>query len=440
MVARSTLAASIVALVCCIGASPAAATQIWAGPEPANGPAPCTSTENPCSLRDAVAAAQSGDVVSLLPGDYELYRGPLVVDKPLVQIQGVLVPGDPASKPFLENGVELRGDDDALRDVQVVGQVGAYAPRAVIERVNVLGRGMDACELVANGVLLRDSICNGDGADGVHAEGTNVQLRNVTAVGWMCGVNASGDSGGYTAPDNSVLLVNTIATRIDRSSGLADVCVTNIGHGVTAHAEHSEYGSVDEDESQTVLFTSDNDLRDVPSFFDPLEVNFPDFHETSDASTVGAGMTDPMNGTMDVDGEPRVSACTGKTDIGGDQLPDPACPTTPPPPPTVPPVSNATVVHAQVALLRAVALIAGGTQRVRFTLAHAATVTGVVYAHKARIGRAFQLWAHAGQRKATIPHTIHGHVLQPGHQYRLVMTATSPHAPTVRTTIRFAAR
>jgi hypothetical protein len=450
-VVRSLLAVSVAVILCGFGASAASANVVWAGPDPANGPTPCADVDAPCSLSDAVAAAQPGDTVELLPGDYDLDRAPLVVNQPSVSIMGAYVPYDPFVRPFLANGgsLELRGDGDYVSRIQMVGQLGVYAPHAVVEQVNVLGRGMDACHLVANGTMLRDSICNGEGADGVYAEGTGIQVRNVTAVGGYCGVNASGDRDGYDGA-NSVAIVNTIATLRDANAGTADICVSDIGHAVTAHAQSSMYSSVDEAESQTVLFTSDEDVSKVPSLLDLTgndHPEFPDLHEAPWSFSVGAGRPDPLNGGVDVDGEPRVSSC-GKTDVGADQLPDAyecsppvmtttTTTTTPPPlPPSVAPVIHPRVVS----LLSAVSLVAHGTPQVHFTLAHAATVTGDLYVHGKRIGRAFQLRAHAGHRKVTIPQTVHGHALTPHQHYRLVMTATSPHAPAVTATVRFVAR
>jgi hypothetical protein len=408
------------------------------------------SVEHPCSLSDAVAAAQAGDTVMLVPGEYDLDRTPLVVDQPSVSIVGAYVPSDPSSRPLLANGgsLELRGDGDYVSRIRMIGQLGVYAPRTVVEQVNVLGRGMDACHLVANGVMLRDSICNGQAADGVYAEGRGIQVRNVTAVGGYCGVNASGDRGGYDG-DNFVSIVNTIATLRDASTGTADICVSDIGHAVTAHAQRSMYSSVDESLSQTVLFTSDDDVAGPPSLLDPTAISFPDLHEADGSHTIGAGLTDPLNGGVDVDGEPRVSACTGKTDVGADQLPDPAtCPTTTPtPPPTPLPPSLSPVIAAPApapvrAPLGAVALVAhaGAAPQVSFTLAHAGTVTGDLYAGKTRIGRAFRLWAHAGRHRVTLPRKIRGHALVPHQRYRLVLHVSAPHVPAGTFSVRFVAR
>ncbi len=322
VVSRSALAVVVAALVCALGAGVASAHLLYVSP---NGDDPSCSFSRPCSLQVAAGRLSAGDTVSVAPGSYD---HPYFIGAPSVTIMGgANMTADPQHKPILLDGLQLSGDGDVVTDLDIRGMLDVRAP-ATIERAIVTDDGTHAyaCHLASSNVTLRDSFCTSLGSgtgDAVYGVGANIVLRNVTASGTKCAVEASG--GTFGAPTTSVSLVNTIA-RPTWATGTtdADVCVTNLSHPVKVTAQSSNYGSVDESDAPTVLFTSKNDVSGSPLFVapDPLS-GLPDLHEAAGSPTIGAGLSDPANGAMDVDGDPRASACTGKTDVGADQV---ACP------------------------------------------------------------------------------------------------------------------
>jgi hypothetical protein len=328
-VMQSAFGGLVIVLVLALGVSAAGAGVVrWVDPGLPAGTTTCTDIAAPCSLPAALDVAQPGDTVVLTSGVYSLYDyelpsidDRLVVTTPSLTIVGGSVPAYADSAPTLYGGggLEIRGAGDVVRNLLLPASSLFVDAPATIDRVDVFTDHGDACHIVSNNVLVLNSNCQGV-MDGLYAEGSNIVLRNVTAVGrYKCGVEASGDfPGGYTPPVNSVTMVNTIA-RLG-ADGDADLCITRVGHAVKVMSRNSSYTSVDESGSETELITSSiDDLTAAPLLVDE---GYWDVHEDPQSPTVGAGMVDPANGTTDLWGSPRVSACTGVTDIGAYQVPD----------------------------------------------------------------------------------------------------------------------
>lgn len=137
----------------------------------------------------------------------------------------------------------------------------------------------------------------------------------------------------------TVTLVNTIA------EGHVDIYAGGTGgSSAVVNAVHSQFHTVQQDPPSGQI---NSDATRVLA--DPTFVDFPggDFHQLAESSTVDKGIDDPLNGTTDWDGQPRIAGV--RTDIGADEYVPPAPEPTPPPvtpapsPSTAPPAPTTVV-------------------------------------------------------------------------------------------------
>jgi hypothetical protein len=179
--------------------------------------------------------------------------------------------------------------------------------------------------------VLRDTlaVATGDGGGGVFLQGASmvndVTLRNVTAIAGGTGSFAVSVFGTMAANSAVIHATNLIA------NAETDFGVT--GQNASIDVNHSNFdtslGTVSGSSNQTAAAQFVNAAAG-------------DYHELTSSPTVGAGLSDPLNGSLDLDGLPR-SAGQG-TDIGAYQLQLPA-----PAPPVAPP--DTTAPHSKIGRL-----------------------------------------------------------------------------------------
>jgi hypothetical protein len=303
-----------------------AAAQRYASPT-GSGPEPCTSA-SPCDIKQAVKAADSGDEVIVAPGDYPLTA--TLATPHQMTIHGV------AGKPrprllFSGAGQEgLRVTHGSIRYVEVDQAPGTDAralfagDSSVVDQVVARANGAGHTTTIQNSTI-RNSIVVATGTTGV-AISTDVSgavsastYRNVTAIaagasGIAIQVRA-GFPGGFARAD----LVNVIArgfvgleARTDGSGAQATITLT-----------HTNYiAPVKAGTNATIA-----DLLGGNQSLAPIFANWQvgDYRQGPGSVTIGAGLPDPANGTLDVEGDPRN---LGTVDIGADELvPAPAATT-----------------------------------------------------------------------------------------------------------------
>jgi hypothetical protein len=287
----------------------------------------CTSAF-PCSLASAVKVAGEGDEVIAAPGDYSLTD--TIEDKAKITIRGV--PGQ-ARPHLLFSGASQTGlrlmHGSLLRDVEVeqAAEVAAVSTDgARLDRVVVRGGGsgpMDCSVSLLNSTI-RDSIVVADkNAICSHAFGsvsTNTSsYRNVTAIATEPGSTAIGvfGSGALT-----VSLTNVIAQAGPGGDAIR-ICTDVPGGPAEVTATHSNFeswyvcGNAD-------LIDGGGNQQDPPKF---VNAAAGDYRQAPGSVTIDAGITQPVNGAFDVDGDPRR---IDTTDIGADEFVRPVFATTGP--------------------------------------------------------------------------------------------------------------
>jgi hypothetical protein len=225
-----------------------------------------------------------------------------------------------------------------LHDTNFAGVALFFGGKSASRIVARAGGSDGSCE-IAHGSLL-DSICvatnPASAAIRVYGFGATamVALRNVTAVATAASGQGISIEQFSSAGSTEVSLVNTIAR-----GGVAgaDIVATNpysMTAGLTVSADHANYETVRQVPSELVEDIGPAHQTLAPLFADASKL---DFHEQSSSPTIAHGVTDELDGALDVDGQPRVDEHAA-TDIGADEyFPPPATttfPTTTTPPPT----------------------------------------------------------------------------------------------------------
>jgi hypothetical protein len=332
-----------------VGAVPALAAQRYATP---TGTGSTCTQASPCSLTTAVGSALAGDEVIVGPGSYGSAGTPLsatiqsgVAD---LDVHGVDAgSGSPGATIFSDAtyGVVLFGSGDTVSDLDVEdsGSSGGAA-LALGDGGNVSGERLTAragaseriaCELLL-GSTLSDSLCQGSdpGGDGLDVSGgndgpNNVTLRNVTAVDPATGGNGiEVDSDSLAGRSSALTAINTIA----RGGGF-DIEVAENTQPASVMTSHSNYNAAHDNVTGGATITDDGtsqttgDQTMAQLFVNPTGG---DFREGLGAQTIGAGLFDPANGSVDFLGDRRVFDSGGScasTDIGADQFQPAATPT-----------------------------------------------------------------------------------------------------------------
>jgi hypothetical protein len=291
-----------------------AATQRYASP---NGSGDC-SAASPCSIKQAVEGASGGDEVIVTPGDYTLTA---TLKTPYTMtIHGVA--GQPRPR-LLFTGLGQQGlqviygstlryvevDQDPANDWQAL-----YASsNSLIEQVVAKGSGSRAA--VINNSMIRNSIVvstnpNGGVALQTDSNGANVNstYRNVTAIattGWAIRAWAYTDS------------VNVLARNVIARSGpgLDSLRAKALDPGTTAKitVDHSNWSGKMIEGNASIVDGGGNQTS-APAFVDAAAG---DYRQAPGSPTINAGLTEFVDGPLDIDGDPRQ---IGTIDIGADEF------------------------------------------------------------------------------------------------------------------------
>lgn len=312
-----------------------AATQRYAAPT-GSGTA-CTST-TPCDITQAINSAAAGDEVILTGQDYGSVSTPLTNPGLVASVANLDVHGEdgqPRPRIFTNalNGVDLEGAGVTARHFEV-DQVangtnqhalvfdGAVASDLVAR--NIGGNQGKACTLLANSTLT-SSVCEATGTSGnaifpYRINGTpgapkanHSIIRNVTAVASGTsglGILALGGSDPADVQDltvtNTIIIVPTGGVAIQATDQTADAFI---------RIDHSNFGFQSSTTFNHIVRGAGNQqLVGSPTFVAPG-----DYHQAPGSMTIDKGVTDPLNGPTDFDGDGR-SLGLGGTDIGADEF------------------------------------------------------------------------------------------------------------------------
>jgi hypothetical protein len=297
---RVALAVLIAALL-----APASATAATRYASPAGGMVPGCGQITPCSLEYAITAASPGDEVVVGPGDYTV--GATIETETPLWIHGQQSFLKPrifaADKSVLKSFAPQRITDLALESTNNPdGVLFVPADGTVLERLEIFARGANSLGLrPGNNFTMTDTLIlaeNSLDATGVFVQGTGsgtVQLRNDTIVAE--GSDAVGLSVFMVAKNASLTVeaTNVIVsgTRTDASALKSSEAT---GSTVAAGFDHSNL-----DRSEGAV-TSTNGQTAPPQFTPP---NPRGFEQAPTSPTIDAGVNDPRNGPVDIQGRPR---------------------------------------------------------------------------------------------------------------------------------------
>jgi hypothetical protein len=314
-----------------IAASPAAAsaTDLYASPSGTS--SPTCGQAAPCDILTAVNSATQGDTVIVEPGTYT----------PSVSLDDtgaggpITIEGEPgASTPVIDSSAQYAieiFEGSTLSDLDVIDQQndawGIYVSdtTATVDHVyaQVGGSGSGACYPYGT---LTDSVCWANGSNGIGmtllvSDVASATLRNDTII-------ASGTGGDAVKVDpqsNSQTMTVDLTNTIARGAG-ADLYVGAVsGATATVTADHSNFATVDDVGGGGTITApapgSGSNQTAAPVF---AQASAGDFHELATSPTIGAGADSALNGTVDLNGNPR--EIDGKTDIGAyEYVPPPTC-------------------------------------------------------------------------------------------------------------------
>jgi hypothetical protein len=346
--------AFVATMVVGVAVAPAAfADTRYAAPGGVGAGASC-SQDDPCSLRFAVSDtwADDGDTVLLAPGEYDLGGA---AGSQLSIVNAIdLRPAVPGTRPRILNDgasafwvqanatisglhVEATGLSDSTGVVHI--QNGA---RARLERMIISSPALAGSQAIAaytGGVELVDSAVYVAGANarGIDFFGAPLDSGIVNSTVVATGAGATGvwipiPFPGQPAYD--VQLRNTIAS----GTGSALVAFHGVpGDGadlVTIDLAYSNVSSIDDDPGDDAVVNLGAGMQSQPPLLaDPAAG---DFAQLPDSPTIDAGLADPLSGSLDLPGGPRVSGAA--IDIGADEFdapPDTTAPDTTAPQTTI---------------------------------------------------------------------------------------------------------
>lgn len=285
--------------------APATASAATRYAAPGGGMVPGCAQITPCSLEYAITAASPGDEVVVTAGQYTV--GATIETETPLWIHGQ--PGSlkprifAADKSVLESFAPQRISDLSLESTNNPdGVLFVPADGTVLERLEIFARGAESLGLrPGNNFTMTDTLIfaeNSTDAIGVFIQGTgsgSVQLRNDTIVAE--GSNALGLGVVMVAKDSAltVEVTNTIV-----SGGILDVQAYKTsgatGSSVAVNFDHSNLDTMEG------AVTSTNGQTAPPHFTPP---NPRGFQQAPTSPTIDAGVNDPRNGPVDVDGRPR---------------------------------------------------------------------------------------------------------------------------------------
>jgi len=300
----------------------------------------CQSVTTGCDLKTAIQGdgvsnfPTAGEEVIVEPGNYSLSDN-ISEGAPNLNIHGatdqprpVITQTNPLAVFFHSSGtlsyLDFEGDQ-----TDVVNQSGGLMDRVIMRGA---GAGEYICQCGAG--TIRNSVFISDGgtaALGVSSNGgtSALTLRNVTAIATQAGANAIAIShaGAGTVSYDAY---NTIARNL-----VSGFDVGAFGTSVTITFHHSNYGTSTQAGVGSVVQDAPGDPHQSTA---PIFTNAAagDFSEALGSPTIDAGLSDPLNGSLDFSGDPR--AFGNSTDIGAYEYMPPA--PAPSPPSATPPVSR----------------------------------------------------------------------------------------------------
>jgi hypothetical protein len=194
-----------------------------------------------------------------------------------------------------------------------------FGDASSVDQVIVEGFGAEVTAEIERGSTIRNSVLLAFGANGSALETASVNYvatstyRNVTAIATGSGgvaiqARAWGVSGNVT-----VNLVNVIAEGGPGGTGLKAHTDSSGGYAMII-ANHTSYQGGSKVGSNAAIIDLAGNQSLFPSFVGSA---VSDYHQTSASPTLNAGLDNPVNGALDVDGDPRT---IGTTDIGADEL------------------------------------------------------------------------------------------------------------------------
>jgi hypothetical protein len=300
--------------------SASAAAQRFASPA---GGGDC-SAAFPCDITQAVAGAKADDEVIVNPGDYQVPTYVTITDPAQITIRGVA--GQPRPRLFFSGGGRLRVQKGStLRYVEVVSAAGETAlatKNATVDQVIVRARGDVAGTAYVEISTIRNSIVVASAPNGraittvAYGAYNNSVLRNVTAIAAGSG-GVAVEAHAHTGPGSNAFIAawNVIArggyggasfqARTDNSDAQASIFLgySNYGGGNLAKVG-----------TKTSIQGGADNQAAAPVFVNAAEG---DYRQAAGSPTIGAGVDDPKNGELDVDGDPRR---IGTTDISADEF------------------------------------------------------------------------------------------------------------------------
>jgi hypothetical protein len=276
-----------------------AADTLYATPSPAPG-ASCAAG-SPCSLREALGDAATGDTVVIGAGNYASTGASYEDEGKSLTISGAVIgPG----RPVVEDPIVLRGPGTRLSDVQIessefLQEALDLGGGASADRVVAVAAEGDGCSIHANGGgAITNSLCLA--TKKTQFSGLATQL---SGAGTMTATNVTmiGNHGFFSNSPNSPGLTMTDSIAMTTEAGGADA-VFNQGLTKTIRSYLLHHAS-------TPNFIETESLTQEPVF-----IGAGDYREAPGSPSIEAGSASAAPGELDLDGNLRKIG--PKTDIG----------------------------------------------------------------------------------------------------------------------------
>ena len=317
-------------------AAPAAAQGATRYASPGGGTIPGCIKELACSLEYAITGASPNDEVIVTPGTYQV-GATISTEKPLF-IHGQegspppRIVAAPEVTPFKSSAPQHLSYLSIETQSSSEGVLFLPANETVLERLELIARGENALGLRAgSNFTLTDSLIwagESTGATGLFLQGTVSglpTLRNDTIV--ATGSESVGIFVSQEGASISMLAINVIANAETDASAM--VSPERTKSSAVIHFDHSNLDTTEGNVVSTYGQTA------PPQF---VAISPPTFMEAPGSPTIDAGGNEPLDGAVDLAGNPRSlpgkPSCTGTdvavTDIGAYEF-VPASPTCAPP-------------------------------------------------------------------------------------------------------------
>jgi hypothetical protein len=318
----------LAALVAVASTAPAASAAAPRYASPTGDGSDC-SAAHPCSIRQAVGPAIAGDEVIVAPGDYQLTANSLFAHAQ-VTVHGVA--GQPRPR-LLFSGPGQFGLDLAsgatLRWVEVdqqttLGAGAIDATSSTLDQVVATGSGNGATVASRNSTIRNSTVvASAPNVPAIATSGGTSSYRNVTAIATGSGGVAIQAWGSGASGAVAVDAVNVIAR--GGAGGQALLATTDSsGASATITVGHSNWLGGSTGGTMAEIVDAGGNQDSSPAFVGPAAG---DYRQAPGSVTIDAGLSDPLNGTLDLDGDARA---IGTTDIGADEFVPPQSAPTPP--------------------------------------------------------------------------------------------------------------